>query len=111
MKSHAQSKKTAYFAALVLPGLGQCFQRRYPVAAVFLLAFLVCLGWFVVATVRTVVGVYYFAAHFNDPAVSAPESNVYEIVVSFGIVMVIYVVSVVDVWCSERRKARNRTIG
>ena len=87
------------FSALVLPGVGQCMQRRWLAGVFYGIGFLVCLGLLLLYAGK-ILYLYYSAWEMEDSALGAGGSVLkilfVRLLYSFGASMVMYIANILD---------------
>ncbi len=94
-----------WLSAFVMPGAGQCAQRRWVVGLLFAAAFILCFVVFMVFMALLIVPFYSMAFNFDTyepPEVSSmPKMGA---AISFLAAIGVYVVSLVDTSAAHRRQ-------
>ena len=102
------TKTAIMLSAVMAPGAGQFVQRRWVAGAFFLIAFLVCLVFLLVAIVRPMVANILASLDFAErkPDVALMQFRVAPILVWLGLSLVVYLAGLMDTAAAYYRQCR-----
>ena len=105
-KAEQRKRRTTaiVLSAVVCPGAGQCVQGRYVVGVTTILAILGSAVWALVEVIFALAPLYNFS-----PIVDAsplPKPDVFRILLSVGVVVIIWIANIIDVLLAKDRGAK-----
>ncbi|MFT5122262.1 MAG: hypothetical protein ACI9TH_002879 [Kiritimatiellia bacterium] len=97
-----KSRMLPFALSVVMPGAGQCAQKRYVMGVFYILGILAAFVMSLFTIMRSLVHnwQYIFGSRFEEPT----KIDWKEIALSLLLFMVIYAINLVDVWWAEKRR-------
>lgn len=102
------TKTAFYLSALMAPGAGQFFQRRWAAGAIYLGLFLVCFVFFLAEIIRPMAKNILIAIDFAAQKSDLPfeRFRVVPILVWLGLSVAVYLAGLLDTWGGYARQSR-----